>query len=121
MKENIEKLCQLYREHINIPVFENSLPEGFSSECIVIREDPENKRLKKDEYHINVYVPNKVRMLGDYKDRSYPDFKKLDYLEDQVLMVLEEYGTKRDKFSVHIRKYIKEGEMHLLDLCLYPL
>ncbi len=58
MKRNVEKLCQLFREHVTIPVFDYSLPDDFTFTCLVVREDSYNLELGEGEYHLNIYVPN---------------------------------------------------------------
>jgi len=118
MKENVQKLCQLFREHLNIPVFDYSLPDDFSSTCLVIREDSYNLELAEGEYHLNIYVPNKLRVFGNYSDSSYPDIDKIDTLGEQVISLFNAHWHEPYKCWIHTRKYIKEGNMHYLNICL---
>ncbi|MDR2968296.1 MAG: hypothetical protein LBV32_01675 [Tannerellaceae bacterium] len=118
MKENVEKLCRLFREHVVIPVFDYSLPDDFSSTCLVIREDSYNLELAEGEYHLNIYVPNKLRIFGDYSDNSYPDIDKIDILGEQIISLFNTYWHDPYKCWIHTRKYIKERNMHYLNICL---
>lgn len=115
MNKTIETLCQLFREHLEIPVFENDLPEGFNSECLVIQGNIVDLNLFMNTFYIDVYVPNKKRFLYEYIDESYPDIYRLDFLEKEVLLSLKSYYGLNYNFKTHVRKYLKYQNMHYLN------
>lgn len=118
MKATVQQLCELFREHINIPVFDYTLPDGFSSTCMVIREESYHIDSGESEYHINIYVPNKLRVFGNMSDNSYPDIEKIDALGEQTLSIYNTHWNDPFRTWIHTRKYIKERNMHYLNLCL---
>ncbi len=116
-----QQLSTLLRKEMDIPVFEETLPEGFSCTCLVVRQELYDSVSGRGEYHINVYVPNKLRILGCFTDRTYPDTDGIDALGDRVLAVCEGLHRSFPNIKIHTRKYIRGGGMHYLSICLWGI
>lgn len=119
MKEIVQQLCLLLREGMDVPVFEETLPEGFSIACLVVRQESCDCESRRSEYHINVYVPNKLRVFAGFTDRTYPDTDEIDALGERALSLCEKFRYPFTNTKVHPRKYIRGGGMHYLNICLY--
>ncbi|GEM_PF-4643880 len=117
MKIIVQELSLLLREHLDIPVYETNLPENITPSFVVVKQDLSSKN-KQEEYHINIYVRNKVRKFGILSDNTYPDFEKIDSLGEDILTIYHEFIEPYRQSKLHIRKYIKEEDLHYLNLCI---
>lgn len=118
MKIIVQELCELFREQLDIPIHDVDLPAERTTPFIVIKQDTSNDKKQGQEFHINIYVPNKVRTFKNLSDNSYPDIETIDYLEKSILAIYQEFIEPYRKSKIHIRKYIKKGNMHYLNLCM---
>lgn len=118
MKSAVNKLCELLTADVNIPVFDHTFPDGFTSACIVVSEASFNEDSGEGEYHVNIYAPNKPRVLDEVTDNSYPDMEVLEAQADGILTICRDLWMPEFSGWAHKRQLFKEGSMHYLNICL---
>lgn len=113
MNITVPELCQLLREHMDIPVYDTELPIDKSSPFVVVKKENSNYN-KDNNLHINIYVPNKQRVLCGYIDNLYPDTNKIDSFEKQLLKIY--YDNISTFQKIHIKKYLTYKNLHFINI-----
>lgn len=115
----VKNICEILREEISIPVFEYTLPDGYTRKCIVVAELGHDFLVGEGEYHVNIYAPNVTRLVDDgIEDHSCPDRDTLDDLYQQVSQVLR--GLWNSEYDINLvqSQLVRDGAMHYLNLFL---
>lgn len=115
----VERICEVLRDELSVPVFEYTLPDNYAKQCIVVNQVSHDYEYQEGEYHINIYVPNKERTVDGQIDRSCPNRDVMDDIHNQVMTVVR--GLWSSVLDINVDKYqlMKgEGFMHYLNICL---
>lgn len=119
MKTAVNDICGFLKQEVDVPVFDYTLPDGFSSACIVVSETTFDEEREEGTYHVNLYAPDKTRIQDGVTDNAYPDMETLTEVANQVLPLLCDIRTDEFNGWVTKRNLLKEGNnMHYINICL---
>lgn len=119
MKTAVKDICQLVGQVVDVPVFDHTLPDGYASVCVVVRETDFDEEQEEGTYHVDVYAPNTTRTHGEPTDGSYPNMDVLTQTADPILSALRDVCTDEFNGWITKRNLLKEGiTMHYITICL---